>query len=100
MCHREFGVDLNGVLEKRHSGDITTRVEDLKARAIRFQSFERRRGSLGEGSAVFFDRGERFADSGSEFTGNSTQRVQNVFLSGCLRLLSSRTSPVRQFFCA
>src|SRR5205823_2360068 len=36
---------------------------------------------------VLFDRGERFADSGSEFTGNLTQGIQDVFFSCCLRLL-------------
>jgi len=35
---------------------------------------------------VLFDRAERFADSGSEFTGDLTQGVQDVFFSRGLRL--------------
>src|ERR1039457_2112030 len=59
----------------------------LHSRAIGFQGFERRRGSLGKRSVVLFDRGKRFADPGSEFTGNLAQGVQDVFLSCRLRLL-------------
>ena len=60
---------------------------NLPARAVGFQGFERRRRGLGERSIVLFDRGERFADSGSEFTGNLTQDIQDIFFSRCLHLL-------------
>ena len=52
-----------------------------------FQGFERLRGSLGERSRVLLDRGERFADSGSEFAGNLTQGIQDVFFNCGLHLL-------------
>jgi hypothetical protein len=36
---------------------------------------------------VLVDRGEQFADSGSESTGHATQCIQDVSYSGCLHLL-------------
>src|SRR4051794_6644877 len=36
---------------------------------------------------MLLHRGQRFADPGSEFTGNLTEGAQDVFLPGCLRLL-------------
>src|ERR1019366_10319574 len=87
ICHREFGVYLSGALEKGQSGGITSRGENPRGRAIGFQGFERRRGGVGKRSVMLFDRGERFADAGSELTGNLTQGAQDVFLSRRLRLL-------------
>jgi len=84
--HCELGVDLNGAPEERHPGN-RTREAGLQSRAIGFQGFERRRGCLGKRSVVLFDRGERFADPGSEFAGNLAQRIQDVFLSCRLHLL-------------
>ena len=87
MRHGEFGVDLHGALEEGQSGRGTLEERTFQARAVGFQGFERRRGSLGERSVVLFDRGERFADPGSEFTGNLTQGIQDIFFSCGLRLL-------------
>src|SRR6266567_8659736 len=42
---------------------------------------------FGKRNVVLLNRGERFADSGSEFGGNLTQGIQNVFFSCGLRLL-------------
>ena len=59
----------------------------LRGRAIGLQGFERRRGRLFERSVVLLDGGERFADSGSEFAGDLTQGIQDVFFLGRLHLL-------------
>ena len=87
VSHREFGVDFDSSPQKGQSSGGTPGGVKLAARGIGFQSFERRCGSLFERSVVLFDRGERFADSGSEFAGNLAQGVQDIFFPGCLPLL-------------
>ena len=52
------------------------------------------------GSRVLFDRGQRFADSLPEFTGNLTQHIQNVFFFRCLRLLLIQDVPGAAVLCA
>ena len=83
-------------------------MSTFQRRAIGFQGFERRRGRLGERRLVLFDRGQRFADPGSEFAGNLTQGSSGRLLfsppapaprRGRLRCGSSwRASPTRTGF--
>src|SRR5215472_2432604 len=87
MCHREFGVDLNGPLEKWQGGGTTSSEVDLLGRTICFQGFQRGCRRLRKRSVVLCDRGQRFTDSGSELGGNLTQDIQDVFFSRCLHLL-------------
>src|SRR5262249_9217062 len=87
MCHREFGVDLNGALVKGQGGGTTSSEVDLLGRTICFQGFQRRRRRLGQRSVVPGNRGQRFTDSGSELAGHLPQDIQYIFFSRCLHLL-------------
>jgi hypothetical protein len=85
--HREFRIDFSGVLEKGHGGSGTCGGDSLPGGAVGLQGIERRGGSFLEWRVALFDGGERFANAGSELTGDLAESTQNVFFSRCLRLL-------------
>ena len=69
MRHREFGVDLNGALEKgQRRRQRRLQARTFTARAVGFQGFERRRGRLGERSVECF----------STVASDSPTRVRNL----------------------
>jgi hypothetical protein len=82
-----FGVGLDGTLQERNGRrEIGSRGQHPRGRAVGLQRVERWCRRLFERPIVLADRGERFADAGSESTRHLAQRIQNVFLSRGLHL--------------
>ena len=66
--------------EERHGcGQLVIGGQMLRARAIRFQGFERRGRCFFERSAVLLDGCERFTNLGSELDRDLTQSIHHVF---------------------
>ena len=84
---REFGVDLNSVLEKRDRSGRTGLIEGPGPRAVRIPGLERRRGGVHQRRRVLLYRRQRFPDLLAEPGGHAAERIQYFFTTGGLRLL-------------
>ena len=78
---RKIRIELHGPQEIRKSRRSAFLPLRLSPESKRLQSFERRRGFLGERHIEFLHRGERFAEFAAKFRRRRSERVQHFLLS-------------------
>ncbi len=87
VAHGKIRIKFDGTLIVRQGCDVAFLVVDLSAKAVRFQSFERRRGSLFERNIKLLHRNQRFAQFAAQLGRGLTQRVQHLLLGRRRHLL-------------
>ena len=97
VAHGKIRIKLDGTLMVRQGCGGAFLITGLSAKAVRFQSFERRRGGLFERNIKLLHRSQRFAQLAAQLGCRLAQRVQHLLLGRRRHLLLASVSPLWQF---